>query len=100
MIHLYLVLGGLRESGLSPLFLRTDNKFSLLRRGSMGCYVYTLNEVSAGEKAERVGRNFTPALNFHSGASAEERATKQLVEGAFVKRIYIKGTLSRNSRKT
>ena len=27
---------------------------SLLRRGSMGCYVYPLNEVSAGAKAERV----------------------------------------------
>ena len=27
---------------------------SLLRRGSMRCYVYPLNEVSAGAKAERV----------------------------------------------
>ena len=37
----------------------------------MGCYVYPLNDVSAGAKAERV--NFTPALTFLSGASAEER---------------------------
>ena len=28
------------------------NGGSLLRRGSMGCYVYPLNEVSAGAKAE------------------------------------------------
>ena len=28
--------------------------YSLLRRGSMGRYVYPLNEVSAGAKAERV----------------------------------------------
>ena len=38
------------------------------RRGSMGCYVYPLNEVSAGTKAERM----TPTLTFLSGAFAKD----------------------------
>ena len=54
----------------------------------MGRYLYPLNEVSAGAKADRDGsrrrlpRNFTPALPFLSGASAEERVRE--IESVFV----------------
>ena len=60
-----------QEKGLGNEGLPSDGeresrtRCSLLRRGSMGCYVYPLNEVSAGAKA---------ALTFLSGASAEDRA--------------------------
>ena len=37
----------------------------------MGCYVYPLNEVSAGAKAERVDLAFHGILRLHSLFSAE-----------------------------